>query len=64
MHVKGMIHRYFVAVHGRSYIYRAPETFDNVLERWMLAVAADNQEVAEEHMRTIEVRMKEDSNGR
>ena len=48
------ITRYFRAVYGDDYVYRAPETFDNVLERWMLAVADNDLEAAERHMATIE----------
>lgn len=48
------IHRYFVAVHGPDYVYRAPETFGNMLERWMLAVAAGEVDFAGELMGQIE----------
>lgn len=48
------MHRYFTAVHGKDYVYRAPETFGNVLERWMLAVLAGDMEYADESMDLIE----------
>lgn len=55
--VKEHIHRYFKAVHGQGYVYRAPETFQNRLERWMLAVMKDDQTSmleAEAEIREIE----------
>jgi hypothetical protein len=52
--IKQQIHRYFVAVYGINYVYAAPETFGNVLERWMLAVVAENNVAAEEYMSAIE----------
>lgn len=52
--VKTQIDRYFRAVHGESYGYRAPETFGNLLERWMLAVAGGNLGYASELMAEIE----------
>lgn len=48
-------HRYLVARFGDSYVFRAPETFDNVLERWIWAVAAGNVEYSEECIAKIEV---------
>lgn len=59
------IHRYFVAVYGKNYVFRAPETFPNVLERWMLATATSIQNghdsgVAEECMKLIEKMAKAD----
>lgn len=42
--VRSQIHRYFVAVHGEDYIYRAPEMFRNMLERWMLGIARGGEE--------------------
>lgn len=56
--VKEQIHRYFVAVHGEKYGYRAPETFGNKLEQWMLCVAGDNMESAEQHISDIEGHFK------
>lgn len=48
------IDRYFVAVHGKDYHYRAPETFDNVLERWMLHILRGDSELASEAINKIE----------
>lgn len=53
--VRNHIHEYFTSVHGKDYVYRAPETFDNALERWMLAVRSGNLEVAAEHMARIQL---------
>jgi hypothetical protein len=61
--VKKQIHRYFVVVHGEDYVYRAPETFDNVLERWMYAVMNGNLEFASEQMAIIEHTLKEARRG-
>ena len=47
--------RYMRAVHGPDFIYRAPETFDNVLERWIWALAAGMPDFAEAQMVQIEV---------
>lgn len=47
------INRYFLAVYGRDYVYRAPETFDG-FEQWMLAVASGNEKIAEEKISAME----------
>lgn len=52
--IKEHIHRYFLAVYGKEYFYRAPETFSNVLERWMLAIMAGDLTIAEQHIEAIE----------
>jgi hypothetical protein len=52
--VKEHINRYFIAVYGPAYVYRAPETFNNVLEQWMLAVASRDIHYAEKRMARIE----------
>jgi hypothetical protein len=52
--VRGQAHRYLVARYGKDYIYRAPETFGNTLERWIWAVGADAEDLAEECMKAIE----------
>jgi hypothetical protein len=57
MDIASQIDRYFKAVHGKDYVFRAPETFPNAVERWMLAVAADSEESAEEEIRLIEQHM-------
>ena len=56
--VQEQIHRYFVAVHGEKYGYRAPETFGNILEQWMLGVAGGNEEFAEQKIASIEGHFK------
>jgi hypothetical protein len=52
--LKDHINRYFVARHGKDYFYRAPETYDNALERWMLAVGAGDMGRAEHWIGEIE----------
>lgn len=52
--VRDQAHRYLVARFGKDYGYRAPETFENLLERWIWAVAADADVLAEECMSRIE----------
>jgi hypothetical protein len=51
---KEHIDRYFKAIYGKAYGFRAPETFPNALERWMLAIANDNTEMANEELSKIE----------
>jgi hypothetical protein len=46
--------RYLRAVYGPDYIYRAPETFGNLLERWIWAVAAGVPEMAHASIADIE----------
>jgi hypothetical protein len=46
--------RYLRAVYGPDYIYRAPETFGNLLERWIWAVAAGVPEIAHASIADIE----------
>jgi hypothetical protein len=48
------VHRYFEMLYGDSWRYQAPETFENMLERWLWAVAADSSELAEECMTKME----------
>lgn len=55
--VREMIHRYFVARYGDSYTFRAPETFDNALERWMLYVGGNAGDMAEAEMVNIETNL-------
>ena len=52
--VREMIHRYFVARYGEDYTFKAPETFDNALERWMLYVAMNAEDMASQEMAKIE----------
>lgn len=55
--------RYLVARYGKDYIYYAPETFNNTLERWIWAVGADAVELAEECMAAIERHFAEATDG-
>lgn len=52
--VQSQVHQYFTALYGENYVYRAPETFDNALERWMLMVASGNLDAASRQMTEIE----------
>lgn len=46
--------RYLEAVYGSDVAFRAPETFPNLLERWLLGVAGGNEAYAEEQLALIE----------
>lgn len=37
--VRDQARRYMAARYGPDWVYRAPETFPNVIEQWMLAIA-------------------------
>ena len=50
---------YLRARYGDDYVYRAPETFGNVVERWIWAVAAGSLAMADECMTAIETHMRE-----
>lgn len=52
--VQSQVHQYFTALYGENYVYRAPETFDNALERWMLLVASGDLDAASSQMAEIE----------
>ena len=52
--VRNQAQRYLVARYGKNVWYRAPETFGNVLERWIWAVASNSGELAEQCMASIE----------
>ena len=52
--VQQQVNRYFSALYGENYVYRAPETFTNALERWMLHVASGDLITAEKQMTEIE----------
>jgi hypothetical protein len=58
--VQGQIHDYFTVLYGNSYAYRAPETFTNALERWMLLVAAGDLDAAASQMAEIEEMIRRD----
>ena len=52
--VQRQAYRYMVACYGTSFVFKAPETFPNLLERWLIAVAAGNVGFAEDCMVQIE----------
>jgi hypothetical protein len=52
--IRDHANRYLRAVYGPDYIYRAPETFGNMLERWIWAVAAGIPETAHASIADIE----------
>jgi hypothetical protein len=58
--VQAQVHDYFTALYGNSYAYRAPETFTNALERWMLHVAAGDLDAAASQMAEIEAMIRRD----
>jgi len=51
---KDQVSRYFKARYGDTYVFRAPEMFDNALERWMIYATSDEGSMAEEQMTKIE----------
>jgi hypothetical protein len=57
--VRNDAHRYLVAVYGPNYVYKAPETFGNLVERWIWAVAAEVPEMAHASIADIERRCAE-----
>lgn len=48
------ISRYFRAMYGKTYVYKAPEGYPNALERWMLYVSGGHEEMAEKEIKNIE----------
>jgi hypothetical protein len=50
--------RYLEARYGKNVWFRAPETFSNILERWIWAVARDAGEIAEESIASIEAHLE------
>ena len=58
--VRGQARRYIEARYGTSAWFKAPETFDNVLECWIWAVASSAEEtVGEECITAIEEKLAE-----
>jgi hypothetical protein len=57
--IRKQAQRYLEARFGGDVWYRAPETFQNVLERWIWAVASDAGGLAEECMTAIEQHFSE-----
>lgn len=52
--VRDHARRYLAAVYGPDYVYRAPETFPTLLERWMWAIASEVPEMAHAAIADIE----------
>lgn len=53
--IRGQARRYLEARYGEDVWYRAPETFDNAVERWIWAVASSvESQTGEEAMSSIE----------
>ena len=46
--------RYFRAVHGDAWVYKAPEQWQNMVERWMWALACGDLDDAEATIARIE----------
>lgn len=58
--VRTQVHQYFTALYGENYVYRAPETFTNALERWMLLLAAGDLDASASQMAEIELMIRRD----
>jgi hypothetical protein len=57
--IRGQAKRYLEARYGEDVWFRAPETFDNVVERWIWAVASSAEDtIGEECMTAIEEQLK------
>jgi hypothetical protein len=52
--VRDQAKRYLEACYGKSVWFRAPETFENAVERWIWSVASGEIEFAEDCMAKIE----------
>lgn len=46
--------RYFNAVHGPDWVFKAPEQFSNLVERWIWALQSGDLDFAETIMAGIE----------
>jgi len=55
--------RYLEARYGKNVWFKAPETFGNVLERWLWACANNSRELAEESVKAIEAHYAEERKG-
>lgn len=58
--VSHQIDQYFTALYGVNYVYRAPETFTNALERWMIYVASGHLDAAASQMSEIDLMIRRD----
>jgi hypothetical protein len=54
LQVKDQAKRYMEAVYGKDVWFKAPETFDNILVRWIWAIAASEIDFANVQMTKIE----------
>ena len=52
--IRDHANRYCQAIYGPDYVYRAPETFGNLVERWIWAVSAEVPEMAHACIADIE----------
>jgi hypothetical protein len=52
--IQVQIHRYFVARYDSDYVFRGPETFENVVEQWMLSICHDDPSYAHQLIEEIE----------
>lgn len=59
MEVRRQINRYFVGLYGEDYGYRAPETFPNQLEVWMMLVCSGDLAAAGDQMTKLERMIEE-----
>jgi len=46
--------RYFTAVYGPDWVYKAPEQFPNLVEQWIWALAAGDLDLSETVMAKLE----------
>jgi hypothetical protein len=51
--------RYLEAVYGKDVWFRAPETFENLVERWIWTVSTGMTSPGNEIMTEIEVKLRE-----
>jgi len=58
--IRDHANRYLCAVYGPDVVYRAPETFGNLVERWIWAVGAGMPETAHACIADIERRVAEE----
>jgi len=59
--IRSQAKRYLEARYGESVWFKAPETFENVLERWIWSIASDAPELAEQCMTQIEQHFRSDT---
>lgn len=52
--IRDHANRYLRARYGPDVVYRAPETFENMLERWIWAIGAGVPELAHSSIAAIE----------